>query len=158
MHALSSSASCACAAASPIRPTMPSSPIISPIPSSGWTTRPWCGALRVAAWATTFACLLVLLQFLAMRPLHLLYTQPLPVQRDAIIMAVFSTALPIWMIAEAVSRIGSGRTAIVGLLGPAVTLLLAWIVLGQAPGWLQLAGAVLVIGGVHQVSDARAAT
>jgi drug/metabolite transporter (DMT)-like permease len=116
------------------------------------------GALRVAAWATTFACLMVLLQFVLMRPLRLLYSQPGIVQVDAVVMAVFSTALPVWMVAEAVSRIGPGRTAIVGLLGPAVTLLLAWIVLGEAPGWLQLAGAALVVTGVYRISDARAAT
>lgn len=105
------------------------------------------GAARITAFASTIACGLALGQFLLLRPLAAL-AQPGPVYALALAMALFSTVLPVWGVAEAIRRLGPGPVALTGSLGPLVTLLLAWLLLDEALGVAQLAGAALVIAGV----------
>ncbi|MFO1400365.1 MAG: DMT family transporter [Steroidobacteraceae bacterium] len=113
-----------------------------------------CGSMHVTAWATTAATLFVLAQFAALRPLQAL-AQPWPVQALSMALAVFSTVLPIWLVVEAIRHLGAAPTAIIGSLGPVLTLLLAWALLGEPFGLLQVAGAVLVIAGVALVGRRR---
>lgn len=105
------------------------------------------GSTRVTAFASIVACGLAMGQFLLMRPLAAL-AQPEPVYALALAMALFSTVLPVWGVAEAIRRLGAGPVALTGSLGPVVTLLLAWLLLDEAIGIVQLAGAALVIAGV----------
>ncbi|MBS0388526.1 MAG: DMT family transporter, partial [Proteobacteria bacterium] len=110
------------------------------------------GSARVAAWATVIASIASLLQFAALRPIGLLVAQPWPVQALSAAMAVFSTVLPIWLVSEAIRRLGASTTAMIGSLGPPITMLLAWLMLGEKLGLLQLFGAALVILGVRKVA------
>ena len=105
------------------------------------------GTVRVTAFASVVACLLALGQFLLLRPLATLI-QPGPVYGLALAMALFSTVLPVWLLSEAIRRIGAGPVALTGSLGPMVTLLLAWLLLDETLSVVQLAGAALVIAGV----------
>jgi drug/metabolite transporter (DMT)-like permease len=105
------------------------------------------GAVRVTAFASLIACGLGIGQFLLLRPIAAL-AQPGPVYALALAMALFSTVLPVWAVSEAIRRIGAGPVALTGSLGPIVTLLLAWLLLDEALGVAQLAGAALVIMGV----------
>lgn len=113
------------------------------------------GSTRVAAWATVVACVLAVAQFVALRPLGSLAAQPWQVHALSAAMAVFSTVLPIWLVSEAIRRLGAGPTAIIGSLGPVITMALAWLVLGESLGALQLLGAALVIFGVRLVAAAK---
>lgn len=115
---------------------------------------PRIGSARFAAWATGFACCLALAQFFVLRPAGALIAQPWQVQALSAGMAVVSTVLPIWLVSEAMRVLGAGSTAIVGSLGPVLTMLFAWGVLGESIGWLQLAGLALVIAGVQRVARA----
>ena len=110
------------------------------------------GSARVAAWATVVACVAALAQFVALRPLSMLVAQRWPVHALSAAMAVFSTLLPIWLVSEAIRRLGAAPTAMIGSLGPPITMLLAWLLLGEPLGALQLLGAALVIGGVRLVA------
>ncbi len=56
--------------------------------------------------------------------------------------------LPVWLVSEAIRRLGAAAVALTGSLGPVVTLLLGWLLLDEAIGGVQLAGAALVIAGV----------
>lgn len=105
------------------------------------------GAARVTAFVSMVACGLAMGQFLLTRPLAAL-AQPGPVYALALAMALFSTVLPVWGIAEAIRRIGAGPVALTGNLGPVVTMALAWVLLDEAIGIAHLAGAALVIVGV----------
>ncbi|MGH8253174.1 MAG: DMT family transporter [Steroidobacteraceae bacterium] len=118
------------------------------------------GSMRTAAWATIVASIAALLQFAALRPAALLLAQPWAVHALSAAMAVFSTVLPIWLVSEAIRRLGAGPTAMIGSLGPPITMLMAWLLLGEALGILQLVGAALVIVGVRMiaVNPAAAAT
>lgn len=113
------------------------------------------GATRVTAYATGCACLLSLAQFLALRPLSAL-AQPWQVHALGMAMAVFSTVLPVWLVAEGMRRIGAARTSMIGSLGPVLTILLAAGLLGEQLGVLQLVGTALVMLGVSRVSKAKA--
>ncbi len=66
----------------------------------------------------------------------------------AVLLAIFSTLLPSYMVSEAIARIGAARTSIVGTAGPIVTILLAVGLLGEPFGWSHLAGMLLVVAGV----------
>ena len=110
------------------------------------------GAARVTAWATGLACVMVLAQFAVLRPLQLLWSQPWQVQACGLGMGVFCTVLPIWLNAHAIQRLGASRTAIVSTMGPVITLWLAWVVLGEEPGWRMLMGALLVMLGVRWIA------
>jgi drug/metabolite transporter (DMT)-like permease len=112
------------------------------------------GPARVAAWGTTIACLLALAQFSVLRPLATIIAQPWQVQLLSVAMAVFSTVLPVWFVTVAMRQLGAGPTAMIGSLGPVITLLLAWPLLGESLGVLQLLGAALVIYGVRIVAQA----
>jgi len=107
-----------------------------------------------ANWATVVACVCAVPQFAALRPIALLAAQPWPVHALSAAMAVFSTVLPIWLVSEAIRRLGAGPTAMIGSLGPPITMLMAWLLLGEALGFLQLVGAALVIVGVRRVATA----
>ena len=66
----------------------------------------------------------------------------------ALLLAFFSTVIPSFMMAEAVSRIGPSRSSIVGTAGPIFTIALAVMVLGEPFGMTHFGGMVLVILGV----------
>ncbi|MFT3734380.1 MAG: DMT family transporter [Rhodocyclaceae bacterium] len=108
------------------------------------------GATRVTAWATGAACVLSLAQFFVLRPVSSLI-QPWPVHALSFAMAIFSTVLPIWFVAEAMRRIGAGSTSMVGTLGPVLTILLAALFLGEPLTVFQVIGAALVIFGVSRI-------
>jgi len=62
--------------------------------------------------------------------------------------AVFSTVLPTFLIAEAIARIGPGPTSIMGSVGPVFTSLMAVFVLGEKFGIAHLIGTVLIVAGI----------
>jgi drug/metabolite transporter (DMT)-like permease len=115
------------------------------------------GAARVTAWATGFACLMVLLQFVLLRPLPTLWSQPWPVQANGVGMALFSTVVPIWLTGHAIRLLGPSRAAITSTLGPVLTLFMAWAFLGESLSWQVVAGALMVVAGVRWVTQARRA-
>lgn len=112
------------------------------------------GSARVTAWASTVACLLCIGQFLLTRPVANL-ALPWQVYGLSIAMAVFSTVLPVWLVSEAIRRIGAGPVALAGTSGPVVTMFLGWALLNEAIGPAQLLGAALVIAGVLVMSRKR---
>ena len=109
------------------------------------------GSLRFVAWAMLASTVFVLLQFALTRPLSAL-AAPARIQLLSLTMAVFSTVLPTYLIAEAIKRIGANRTSLVGSLGPVFTIWLGWWLLGEPVHWIQLAGVALVLAGVTLVT------
>lgn len=67
-------------------------------------------------------------------------------------MAVFSTVMPLILMAEGVKRIGASSASILATTGPVITISLAFLVLGEKMDWIQLLGALMIIGGVFFVS------
>ncbi len=70
----------------------------------------------------------------------------------AVNMAVFSTVIPSFLIAEGIRLMGSGPASIVASVGPVSTILLAYVFLGESFGFIQFVGTIFVLGGVLLVS------
>ena len=89
--------------------------------------------------------------FLATQPLAAL-VQPWPVYALGAAMGLFCTVLPVFALSAAIRRIGSGQVALVGMLGPLLTIVFAWLLLGEGFSTAQMVGCALVIAGVASVS------
>ena len=109
------------------------------------------GSLRFIAWAMLASTAFVLAQFALTRPASAL-AAPLRIQLLSLTMALISTVLPTFLIAEAIKRIGANRTSLVGSLGPVFTIGLGWWLLAEPVHWIQLCGAALVLAGVTLVT------
>ncbi len=110
------------------------------------------GAARFTAYAMTVACLCVIAQFLL---LHQVSTLILPWQIYAYgaSIALFSTVLPIFMISEALRRIGAMNVSMLGALGPIATIFGdIWIIGAPLTIW-QVGGSIMVLAGVWIISS-----
>ena len=66
----------------------------------------------------------------------------------AAVIALVSTVIPIVLFTAGLARVGASTTAIASTVEPALTVALAWLVLGETLGPLQLAGGALVLSAV----------
>ena len=112
------------------------------------------GSMRFISWAMLGSTVFVLGQFVLSRPLAALGV-PASIHALAITMAVFSTVLPTWLIAESIKRMGANASSLVGSLGPIFTIGLGALILGEPLHWIQLVGAALVLSGVTLVTLKR---
>ncbi len=112
------------------------------------------GSMRFTAYTMIISTFPAVLQFFALEPLSAL-ALPAAVWWYAIIMATFSTILPVFLQAEALQRIGANHFALLGALGPLSTAVLSALGLEERFGPLQMLGAALVIAGVLLVSVKR---
>ena len=109
------------------------------------------GSMRFSAYASLIATGFVLAHFLATRPLEALRAGP-QVYTLVAVLALFSTVLPLWLMAEGLRRIGASRVSLIGCIGPVATLAFAALFLGEHITAMQLSGAALVVAGVLIIS------
>ena len=105
------------------------------------------GSLIFTSVAMSSSLVFILVQFFATHPFSDLNVSP-KLWFLAVLLAIFSTLIPSFFTSEAINRIGATRTSIMGTLGPVVTIILAVNVLGEAFGWPQIVGLLLVLLGV----------
>ncbi len=113
------------------------------------------GSVRFAALAGLVSCAGVVGHFLVVREPSLLWTQPAPVYGLALVMALFSTVLPIVLMSEGIRLIGSSHASMLGTVGPVATIALGFVFLDEPITAIQLAGAALVMAGVLAISLAK---
>jgi len=75
----------------------------------------------------------------------------------SLVMATVSTVLPAWLMSEGLRRIGANQAALVGSVGPVVTIALGYVFLNEPMTALQVLGAALVLAGVTLVTVKRSA-
>jgi len=109
------------------------------------------GVMRFTALAMLVSTAAVFGHFLTVQPIQAL-AQPPSVYAYALAMALFSTIIPVFAQSAAIRRIGSGRAALIGTVGPLMTIVLGWWLLGESISTWQMAGAALVVAGVVLVS------
>jgi drug/metabolite transporter (DMT)-like permease len=109
------------------------------------------GALRFSALAMLMSSAVTLLHFAFSHPLAA-FIQPLPVYGWSLAMALFATVVPVFALSAAIRRLGAGRSALVGMIGPVLTIGFGWWLLGEAISVPQAIGAALVVLGILIVS------
>lgn len=112
------------------------------------------GSVRFTCYAMIAASFCCILQFLLLRPLSAL-DLPVAVFAIAAVIAVVSTAIPVFLTAEALRRIGANEVAIIGALGPASVVFLGYLGFDEPMTLPQLGGAALVLSGVLLVTLRR---
>jgi drug/metabolite transporter (DMT)-like permease len=106
------------------------------------------GSMRLTGLATSVACVLCIVQFVALRPLSAATTVAPEVIWLSLLNATLCTFAPVLMIMMAIERIGSTLTAQTGMLGPMSTILMGVWLLGEPFTVWVAAGTVLVLLGV----------
>jgi drug/metabolite transporter (DMT)-like permease len=109
------------------------------------------GSIRFTSHAMTAATTVCVGHFFATRPLS---AALLPASAYALVLllATACTALPVFVTAEALKRVGANVVAILGSAGPVATIVLGFIILGETMTVVQLGGALLVVAGVLLVT------
>lgn len=104
------------------------------------------GSLRLAGWATSFACVLTLLTFVVIRPIDSIVA-PAPILWFSLLNAIACTAAPVLLVMMAIERIGPTLAAQTGMVGPLSTIGFGVVLLGETfTPWLVLGTAVVVLG------------
>jgi drug/metabolite transporter (DMT)-like permease len=114
------------------------------------------GVIRFTSYALLVSSMANLLQFVLSRPMDALH-QPIQVYGYALAMAIFSTVLPVFMLSAGIRLIGSGKTALIGSVGPVSTLLMAQWFLHERMSPLQIFGSALILAGVLSLNLKRLA-
>jgi drug/metabolite transporter (DMT)-like permease len=109
------------------------------------------GSSRFAALAMAVATSATLLHYLIVRPGNDIFNQPKEIYALAFGMAMLSTVMPVFMQSAAIRHLGAGRAALIGMIGPLLTIAFGGLLLGEAISAWQLAGAALVVLGVASI-------
>ncbi|MDB4297784.1 DMT family transporter [Flavobacteriaceae bacterium] len=117
---------------------------------SGWLI-PRFGTVRFTSLAMLVACTSVFIHYLLTDRGPLLDYSGY-VYGWILVMAIFCTVLPSYLVSFAISKLGSSTFSIIGSVGPVFTIVLATIVLGESITWIQMIGVVVVIFGVRIVA------
>lgn len=112
---------------------------------------PVVGASKFNSYAMSFASVGVFIHFLFAGSGSLLHF-PSIVYIYSFLMAILSTVIPSYLVTEAIKRIGSGNTAIVGSIGPVSTILMAYLLLNESISLLQMVGTICIVTGVLLIS------
>ena len=73
---------------------------------------------------------------------------PWQVYAFGVIIAVFNTVLPSYMMSAAIKTIGSSTTAILSSIGPLSVIILGYLLLDEQISYYQISGTLIVIIGV----------
>ncbi len=108
---------------------------------------PLVGAGKFNSYAMSFAAAGVLIHF-SITSDNSLFDLPKAVYTYSFFMAILSTVVPSYLVAESIKRIGSDNAAIVGSVGPVSTILMAYFFLQESVSVFQLIGTILILLGV----------
>ena len=106
------------------------------------------GALRLVGWATTFACLFCIAQFVLLRPMSAAQVVE-PVIWLSVLNASLCTAVPVLLVMLAIERLGAATVAQTGMIGPLSTILMGVWLLGEPLTPVMVLGTALVLAGIY---------
>ncbi len=105
------------------------------------------GSIRFTVFAVTGACAVLTVHFFAAHPVSDLAISPMGLLWAGLL-AILATLVPYFMFSEGIRRAGAARASLVSAIGPPATVLLAFLILGERMGPIQLLGGAVVILGV----------
>ncbi|PKV51062.1 EamA domain-containing membrane protein RarD [Aquimarina sp. MAR_2010_214] len=120
---------------------------------SGWLI-PKFGVVTFTSYAMIVSSLCIIIQYLIFDRQDIM-NYPLEVYLICIIMAVFSTIIPSYLVSAAIAKLGASNFSIIASLGPVSTILLAYFLLGENLSIVQIIGATIVIFGVYVISKKK---
>jgi drug/metabolite transporter (DMT)-like permease len=109
------------------------------------------GSLRLVGLATSVACVLVLLQFVLLRPMSAALVAP-EVIWLSLLNATLCTFAPVLMVMMAIERIGASLAAQTGMIGPMSTIAMGVVILDEPFNAWIVVGTALVVAGVFLVT------
>ncbi len=112
------------------------------------------GATRFTAYAMSIACLATLVHFGSGFD-NTITQLPSAVYGLALLMAIFSTVIPTFLMNMGIKHIGASPASIISALGPIMTIFLAFLILDEQLTKIQTFGAALVMVGVFIVSGQK---
>lgn len=112
---------------------------------------PKFGAKRFTTYCMIISCVFVLLHF-GIKSNVDITGFPWQVYALGLVIAVFNTVLPSYMMSAAVQTIGSSTTSILSSIGPISVIVLGFFLLGEEISTFQIIGTLVVISGVLLMS------
>jgi drug/metabolite transporter (DMT)-like permease len=109
------------------------------------------GTLKLSSLALIISTIAVIIHYYLVDGRSLV-RYPEPIYFWSIIMAIFCTVLPTFMVAEGIKRIGSSNASIIGTIGPMSTILMATQILGEPFAWYHGVGTVIILAGITYLS------
>lgn len=100
------------------------------------------------AYGMLCVCVAVCAHYLLRQPIELITQLAAQVYLLIAILAIFCTVLPSFLFSAGVQRIGAATASAIGSAGPMITLVLAFIVLGERITLFQLFGFAIIIGAI----------
>ena len=114
---------------------------------------------RIGTWVFTSysmivsgACVIVHSLIMPVKPLDEI---PAMVYTYGLIVAVFCTILPSFMISYAIKQVGASKVSIVGSIGPVFTIFLSYYILHETLSVYQIVGGVIILIGVFWISSKK---
>lgn len=112
------------------------------------------GSWNFTGIALTVACLGTLIHYVIAtpNPIQLITQLPSAVIGYGIALGIAVTVLPTIFVAQGIARIGASQTAMIGSIGPILTIILATLFLGESMNAIQWFGCMLNIVGVMMIT------
>lgn len=114
---------------------------------SGWLI-PKFGVVTFTSYAMIVSSLCIIIQYILFDRGDLMHYS-IEVYVLGIMMAVFSTIIPSYIVSAAIARLGASNFSIIASLGPISTILLAYFFLDESLTMIQIIGTAVVIIGVY---------
>ncbi|GAA4271830.1 DMT family transporter [Aquimarina gracilis] len=121
------------------------------IVGSGWLI-PKFGVVVFTSYAMIVSSMCIILQYLIFDRGDIL-GYPLELYIICLVMAVFSTIIPSYLVSASIAKIGASNFSIIASLGPFSTIILAYLFLDENLSLIQITGAGIVILGIYIVSS-----
>ncbi len=109
------------------------------------------GTKLFTCYAMLISTVMIILHYWVVADHSLLHYEPI-VYTQSIIMAVFCTVIPSFLVSEGIKRVGSGNAAIIGSVGPMATIFMATYFLNESFNNWQIAGTICILIGVLMIS------
>lgn len=112
---------------------------------------PKIGSVLFNAYAMIVSCVAIILHFSIAQPTNLLELVP-EVYYYAFAIAIISTVIPTFLVAEGINLIGASKASIAASVGPVVTIFLGYLFLNEPVTIIEMIGTAFVMGGVLLIS------
>ena len=111
------------------------------------------GSMYYTALSMVVSCVSVFVHYFVVKGFEPLFQMTDHAYLLGLAIAFFSTVIPAFLMAEGIQRIGSGNMAIIGTIGPIITILLSINILGEKFTANHFAGTFLVLISIYLIAQ-----